>query len=64
MDGEFRYEIVRDHIRQQHDHATNERSARQRLTRPAADERPGWTSGIVSVVGSFTRRTARRPFSA
>ena len=64
MDGEFRYEIVRDHIRQQHDHASLERSARQRLTRPATDGQPGWTSGIVSVVGTFTRRTARRPFSA
>ena len=64
MDGEHRFEIVRDHIRQQHDLASVERSARRRLIDAPANDRPGWTSGIVSVVGTFSRRAARRPFSA
>jgi hypothetical protein len=64
MDGEHRFEIVRDHIRQQHDLASLERSARRRLTPSPRDQQPGWTTGIVSVVGTLTRRAARRPFSA
>ena len=64
MDGDHRFEIVRDHIRQQHDLASIERTARHRLTDAPATDRPAWTSGIVSVVGTFTRRAARRPFSA
>ncbi|HET9347284.1 MAG TPA: hypothetical protein VFO05_16445 [Candidatus Limnocylindrales bacterium] len=60
MDGDHRYEIVRDHLRQQHDLASRERAARRSLTPPAEADQPGWTSGIVSVVGSLSRRAARR----
>ena len=61
MDGERRYEIVRHHIRQQHDVASRARSARWRLTPPDKSDQQGWTSGLVSVAGSLTRRVARRP---
>jgi hypothetical protein len=64
MDGDLRYDIVRDHIRQRHDLASRERSARLRLTTPASPDQPGWTSGIVSVVGSLSRRAARRPLTS
>ena len=64
MDGDFRYEIVRDHIRQQHDLASRERSARRRLTTSEPGDQPGWTSGLVSVVGSLSRRAARRPLTS
>lgn len=63
MDGEQRYAIVRDHIRQQHDLASRKRAAR-RFASPASAERPVWTSGVVAVVGSLTRRAAGRPLTS
>ena len=64
MDGDLRYDIVRDHIRQQHDFATQQRNARRSLTPDTSPDKPGWTSGVVSVVGSLSRRAARRPLTS
>lgn len=61
MDGEQRYQFVRDHLRHQHELASRARSARWRLTPPDKSDQPGWASGLVSVAGSLTRRVARRP---
>jgi hypothetical protein len=63
MDGEHRYEIVRDHIRQQHDLASRARSARRRLTPHDQSDQPGWFSGLASVAGTISRRTSRRPLT-
>ena len=65
MDGELRYKMVRDQIRERHDDVRAERSIRRsRLERQARSVDTGWASGIVSVTGALTRRVARRALSA
>jgi hypothetical protein len=65
MDGDLRYEIVRDHLEARREHARSERSIRAaRIGRQARTADSGWSSGIVAVVGGLTRRTGRRPISA
>ena len=64
MDGDLSYDIVRDHIRQQHDVATHRRSARHSLTPETSPDKAGWTTGLVSVVGSLSRRAACRPLTS
>ncbi|HEX5014003.1 MAG TPA: hypothetical protein VFV72_07550 [Candidatus Limnocylindrales bacterium] len=68
MDGDLRYEAIRDQIAFQHEIARLERSARitrsARARHEARDSEPTRPSGLAAVVGTTRRRLSRKPAGA
>jgi hypothetical protein len=65
MDGEVRYDAVRQEIAARHEIARVERELRpSRLRLEARTTDTSWSSGVSAVVGALTRRAGRRAFSA